>query len=106
MVFQFPFLFDAKQADYHNEIKRSACLSAGPMCIAFVFYLLFYFLLAPLPLKRLPKRLRLNHQTPCFSCEILVYLVCINWTKFIVGVSRTSFLDGELGSSVMGFRNV
>ena len=69
-------------------------------------FLLFYFLLAPLPLKRLPKRLRLNHQTPCFSCEILVYIVCINWTKFIVGVSRTSFLDGELGSSVMGFRNV
>jgi len=24
---QFPFLFDAKQADYHNKIKRSACLS-------------------------------------------------------------------------------
>ena len=30
-------------------------------------------------------------------------LVCINWTKFLVRVSRTSFLDGELGSSVMGF---
>ena len=29
-------------------------------------------------------------------------LVCINWTKFLVQVSRTSFLDGELGSSVMG----
>jgi len=24
---QFPFLFDAKQADYHNKIKRFACLS-------------------------------------------------------------------------------
>jgi len=31
-------------------------------------------------------------------------LVCINWTKFLVRVSRTSFLDGELGSSVMGFK--
>ena len=72
---------------------------AGPMCIAFVFWL-FYFLLAPLPLERLPKCLRLNHQTPCFLCEILV---CINWTKFHVRVSRTSFLDGELGSSVMGW---
>jgi len=38
------------------------------------------------------------------SCEILVCLVCINWTKFLMRVSRTSFLDGELGSSVMGFR--
>jgi len=31
-----------------------------------------------------------------------VCVVCINWTKFLVRVSRTSFLDGELGSSVMG----
>ena len=72
----------------------------------FRFFDFFTFFLAPLPLKRLPKRLRLNHQTPCFSCEILVCLVCINWTKFLVRVSRTSFLDGELGSSVMGLRPV
>jgi len=39
-----------------------------------------------------------------FSCEILMCLVCINWTKSLVRVSRTSFLDGELGSSVMGYK--
>ena len=33
-------------------------------------------------------------------------LVCINLTKFLVRVSRTSFMDGELGSSLMGFRAV
>ena len=91
----------------HDRLPELAYFvtTAGPMCIAFVFWL-FYFLLAPLPLKRLPKRLRLNHQTPCFSCEILVCLVCINWTKFLVRVSRTRFLDGELGLSVMGFIRV
>ena len=87
----------------HGRLPELACFvtTAGPMCIAFIFWL-FYFLLAPLPLKWLPKRLRLNHQTPCFSCEILVCLVCINWTKFLVRVSRTSFSGGELRSSVMG----
>jgi len=72
----------------HDRLPELAYFvsTAGPMCIAFVFWL-FYFLLAPLPLNRLPKRLRLNHQTLCFSCEILVCLVCINWTKFLVRVS-------------------
>jgi len=69
-------------------------------------FLTFLLSFSAVTIKKTPKRLRLNHQMPCFSCEIFVCLVCINWTKFLVRVSRTRFLDGELGLSVMGFIRV
>jgi len=73
--------------------------TAGPMCIAFVFFWLFDFLLAPC-IKKTAKASSSESSDAMF----LVWDSCVSCVHKLDQLSRASFLDGELGSSVMGFR--
>ena len=68
---------------------------AGPMCIAFIFLTLLLFSSA-VTIKKTAK-------ASSSESSDAVFLVWDSCVHKLDQVSRTSFLDGELGSSVMGF---
>ena len=66
--------------------------TAGPMCIAFVYWL-FYFLLAPLPLKKTAKA----SSSESLDAIFLVWDSCVSCVHKLDQVSRASFSYEFLG---------